>query len=70
MAKHFAAETAMGAADEAMHVLGAYGYSMDSGIQRLFRDAKLTQVYEGSRNVQRMILGSELRAASAKRNGR
>jgi len=41
-------------------VLGGYGYIKDYPVERMFRDAKLTQIFEGSNQIQRMIIGKEI----------
>ena len=65
-AKAFAADTAMYAATEAMQVFGGRGYSEDYPVEKLFRDAKAIQVYEGTSEIQRTIMVRELtRRASA-----
>jgi len=59
-AKAFAADTAMWAASEALQIFGGAGYSTDLPIEKLFRDAKLLQIYEGTGEIQRMIMKREL----------
>jgi butyryl-CoA dehydrogenase len=60
MAKLCASELAMRAATLGVQVFGGYGYMMDSPMQRYFRDAKLTEIYEGTSEVQRMIISGAL----------
>jgi alkylation response protein AidB-like acyl-CoA dehydrogenase len=60
MAKLFAGETAMKASTQGIQIFGGYGYMMDSPMQRYFRDAKLTEIYEGTSEVQRMIISRGL----------
>ena len=60
MAKVYAAELAMRAATLGIQVFGGYGYMMDSPMQRYFRDAKLTEIYEGTSEVQRLVISKEL----------
>ena len=60
MAKLYAAELAMRASWLGVQVLGGYGYMMDSPMQRHFRDAKLTEIYEGTSEVQRMVISASL----------
>ncbi len=60
MAKLVATETCMDMAVKGIQIFGGYGYMMDSPMQRYFRDAKLTQIYEGTSEVQRMVIGREL----------
>lgn len=57
MAKVFASETAMCTATEAVQVHGGYGYVKEYHVERLMRDAKITQIYEGTSEVQRIIIG-------------
>ncbi len=60
MAKLFASETAMKAGIEAVQCLGGYGYTKDYPVERHFRDAKITQIYEGTSEVQRMVIARHL----------
>ena len=57
MAKVFASETAMWASVEAVQVHGGYGYVKEYHVERLMRDAKITQIYEGTSEVQRIVIG-------------
>ena len=59
-AKRFAADTAMQVSTDAVQVYGGYGYSEEYPIARLMRGAKVMQIYEGSSQVQRMIIGREI----------
>ncbi|MEO5997314.1 MAG: acyl-CoA dehydrogenase family protein [Chitinophagaceae bacterium] len=56
MAKVFASETAMWASIEAVQIHGGYGYVKEYHVERLMRDAKITQIYEGTSEVQRMVI--------------
>ncbi|SER82028.1 acyl-CoA dehydrogenase [Psychrobacillus sp. OK032] len=56
MAKRFASDTAMKTATEAVQIYGGYGYMEDFPVERLFRDAKATQIYEGTNEIQRMVI--------------
>lgn len=56
MAKLFAGDTAMWVAERAIQVLGGYGYTTDFPVERFFRDAKITQIYEGTQEVQRLVI--------------
>ena len=56
MAKLFAGDTAMWVAERAVQVLGGYGYTTDFPVERFFRDAKITQIYEGTQEVQRIVI--------------
>ena len=57
MAKVFASETAMWATVEAIQIHGGYGYVKEYHVERLMRDAKITQIYEGTSEVQRIVIG-------------
>ena len=59
-AKAFAADTAMWAATEAVQVFGGMGYSAEYPVEKLFRDAKVLQIYEGTSEIQRNIMAREL----------
>jgi len=59
-AKRFAADTAMEVTTDAVQVFGGYGYSEEYPVARLMRAAKVMQIYEGSSQVQRMIIGREM----------
>ena len=56
MAKVFSSETAMWATVEAVQIHGGYGYVKEYHVERLMRDAKITQIYEGTSEVQRMVI--------------
>jgi acyl-CoA dehydrogenase len=60
MAKLFASETAMKSAIEAVQVFGGYGYTKEYPVERLFRDAKVCQIYEGTSEIQRIVLSKHL----------
>lgn len=60
MAKLFASELCMDASTKGIQIFGGYGYMMDLPMQRFFRDAKLTTIYEGTSEVQRMIISRNL----------
>ncbi len=60
MAKVFASETAMWASTEAVQVHGGYGYVKEYHVERLMRDAKITQIYEGTSEVQRIVIGRSI----------
>lgn len=60
MARKFArVEILPRVADGALRILGAYGYSSEYAVERLFRDAKLYQILEGSANIQKMIIATD-----------
>jgi butyryl-CoA dehydrogenase len=60
MAKLFAAETAMEVTTKAVQFHGGYGYTRDYPVERMMRDAKITEIYEGTSEVQRMVISSNL----------
>ncbi len=60
MAKMYASETAMWVTTKAIQVMGSTGYSRETKAQRLFRDAKVTEIYEGTNEIQRLILSRKL----------
>lgn len=60
MAKVFASETAMWASTEAVQVHGGYGYVKEYHVERLMRDAKITQIYEGTSEVQRIVISRSI----------
>jgi alkylation response protein AidB-like acyl-CoA dehydrogenase len=60
MAKLFASETAMKVTTQAVQIHGGYGYTRDYPVERMMRDAKITEIYEGTSEIQRMVIGSLL----------
>jgi alkylation response protein AidB-like acyl-CoA dehydrogenase len=60
MAKVFAGDVAMEVATSAVQVLGGYGYMQDYPVEKMMRDAKILQIYEGTNEIQRNIIGQEL----------
>ena len=60
MAKVFASETAMWVTTEAVQIHGGYGYVKEYHVERMMRDAKITQIYEGTSEVQRIVIGRSL----------
>ena len=60
MAKLYAAETAMEVTTKAVQLHGGYGYTREYPIERMMRDAKITEIYEGTSEVQRMVISSKL----------
>jgi alkylation response protein AidB-like acyl-CoA dehydrogenase len=58
MAKLFASETAMQVTTKAVQVFGGYGYTRDFPVERMMRDAKITEIYEGTSEVQRLVIGT------------
>jgi butyryl-CoA dehydrogenase len=63
MAKLYASETAMWVAHKAVQIHGGYGYVREYNVERYFRDAKITEIYEGTSEVQRMIIAKEMMRA-------
>ncbi len=60
MAKLLASETAMFCTNQAVQIFGGYGYVKDYPVERLFRDAKVTEIYEGTSEIQRIVIAREL----------
>ncbi|HAM80727.1 acyl-CoA dehydrogenase [Ornithinibacillus bavariensis] len=60
MAKLFATNTAMKTAIEAIQIFGGYGYTEEYQVERLFRDAKITQIYEGTNEIQHMVIANQI----------
>ena len=60
MAKVYASETAMKASTDCVQIHGGYGYIRESGVERLMRDAKITQIYEGTSEIQRLVIARAL----------
>jgi alkylation response protein AidB-like acyl-CoA dehydrogenase len=60
MAKLFASETAMWVTTQAVQLFGGYGYMRDYPVEKLFRDAKVTEIYEGTSEVQRIVIARDL----------
>ncbi|MGZ5316601.1 MAG: acyl-CoA dehydrogenase family protein, partial [Solirubrobacterales bacterium] len=60
MAKLFCSDTAMEVTVEAVQVLGGYGYVTEYPVERMMRDAKLTQIYEGTNEIQRLVIARAL----------
>ena len=63
MAKLFAAETAMKVTTDAVQVHGGYGYIRETEVERYFRDAKITQIYEGTSQIQKLVIAREVLGA-------
>jgi alkylation response protein AidB-like acyl-CoA dehydrogenase len=59
-AKAFASDTAMQVTTDAVQLLGGYGYVKDYPVERMMRDAKITQIYEGTNQIQRMVMARHL----------
>ena len=60
MAKAFASDAAMAVTIDAVQLLGGYGYTKDFPVERYLRDAKVTQIYEGTNQVQKVVIAREL----------
>ncbi len=60
MAKLFAAQTAMEVTTKAVQFHGGYGYTREYPVERMMRDAKITEIYEGTSEVQRMVIAGKL----------
>ena len=63
MSKLLASETAMFVTTEAVQIFGGYGYVKDYPVEKYFRDAKITEIYEGTSEIQRIVIARELYAA-------
>lgn len=59
-AKWAATDTAMYVTTEAVQLLGGYGYTKDFPVERMMRDAKITQIYEGTNQVQKMVIAGDV----------
>jgi alkylation response protein AidB-like acyl-CoA dehydrogenase len=60
MAKLFASETAMQVSIEAVQILGRHGYMKEHPVERMMRDAKASQLYEGTSQIQRLVIARRL----------
>ena len=60
MAKVYASEVAMRASTQCVQIHGGYGYIKETGVERLMRDAKITQIYEGTSEIQRVVIARSL----------
>ena len=60
MAKLFSSNTAMSSATECVQIYGGYGYIQEYGVEQLMRDAKITQIYEGTSEIQRLVISREV----------
>ncbi len=60
MAKMFASDSAMAVTTDAVQIFGGYGYSREYPVERLMRDAKITQIYEGTNQAQRMVIAGNI----------
>ena len=60
MAKMYASDTAMQAAIEGVQILGGYGYCKEYPMERHMRDAKITQIYEGTNEIMRVVIANNI----------
>ena len=60
MSKVFAGDAPMKVTTEAVQVFGGYGYTKDYPVERYMRDAKITQIYEGTQEIQRLVISRML----------
>jgi alkylation response protein AidB-like acyl-CoA dehydrogenase len=60
MAKLLCTDTAMWVTTEAVQILGGYGYIKEYPLERMMRDAKITQIYEGTNEIQRLVIAREM----------
>jgi len=60
IAKMYAARVAVEVADEAIQLFGGYGYMLEYEVERFYRDAKITEIYEGTREIQKNTIASAL----------
>jgi alkylation response protein AidB-like acyl-CoA dehydrogenase len=60
VAKCYASDAAMKVTTDAVQILGGYGYMREYGVERMMRDAKITQIYEGTNQIQRVVIAREL----------
>ena len=64
MAKLFASETAEKVCSDAIQIHGGYGYVTDFPVERIWRDVRVCQIYEGASDIQRLVIGRALEGAS------
>ena len=60
VAKAFAGDAAMKVTTDAVQILGGYGYMREYPVERMMRDAKITQIYEGTNQIQRVVIAREI----------
>jgi alkylation response protein AidB-like acyl-CoA dehydrogenase len=60
MAKLMCSDVAMDVTTEAVQILGGYGYMKEYPVERMMRDAKITQIYEGTNEIQRLVIAREM----------
>ena len=66
MAKVFASDTAMKVATDAVQIFGGYGYMTEYPVEKMMRDAKITQIYEGTNQIQRNVIGARMMKESSR----
>ena len=66
MAKLYCTDVAMEVTTEAVQILGGYGYIQEYPVERMMRDAKITQIYEGTNEIQRLVIAREMCARAAR----
>ena len=69
MAKVFASDVAMKVTTDAVQVFGGYGYMKEYPVEKMMRDAKITQIYEGTNQIQREVIGLQLIRESLRKKG-
>jgi butyryl-CoA dehydrogenase len=60
MAKLYCTDVAMDVTTDAVQILGGYGYIQEYPVERMMRDAKITQIYEGTNQIQRLVIAREM----------
>ena len=60
MAKLYCTDAAMEVTTDAVQILGGYGYIQEYPVERMMRDAKITQIYEGTNQIQRLVIAREM----------
>ena len=70
MAKLYASDVAMKVAVDAVQILGGYGYMKEYPAEKMMRDAKITQIYEGTNQIQRNVIGQALIKETAKKSNK
>ena len=60
LSKLFASDSAMAVTTDAVQILGGYGYMREYPVERMMRDAKITQIYEGTNQIQRVVIANHL----------
>jgi butyryl-CoA dehydrogenase len=69
MAKVFASDVAMKVTTDAVQIFGGYGYMTEYPVEKMMRDAKITQIYEGTNQIQRNVIGARLIREAARISG-